>query len=236
MGSRLARGVEKMVDRPRDYSSRVSAVRWLAPQVVEADLELVEPPFLLFQAGQWISIPLGHKTVRAYTIASPPSQAHVLTLCVDVGPEGPGSRWFRALRLGQEVSFKAPNGDFVLRKGSGLAPIFVAEEIGIVPIRSMLLDLFEGEVTSEIFLLFGATKRELLVYHDEIEALAALPARFRYVHSLKEPLWELIERTVPSTEGREAYLCGGGAMITRVREWLLARGMERKLIKREKFW
>ena len=225
-----------MLEKPRDCSGRIVDVRWLAPQVVEADLELVEPPFLLFQAGQWISIPLGPKSVRAYTIASPPSQAHVLTLCVDVGPEGPGSKWFKTLGVGQGVSFKAPNGDFVLRKGSGLTPVFVAEEIGIVPIRSMLLDLFEGEVTSEIFLLFGASKRELLVYHDELEALAALPARFRYVHSLKDPLWELIERIMPSTEGKEAYLCGGGTMITRVREWFLAHGMERRFIKREKFW
>ena len=226
----------EMVDRPQDYRSRVSAIRWLAPPVVEADLELLDPPPLVFQAGQWISIPLGGKTVRAYTIASPPSQDHVLTLCVDVGPEGPGSKWFKALRVGQEVSFKAPNGDFVLRKGSGLAPIFVAEEIGIVPFRSMLLDLFERPVPRDVLLLFGAARRELLVYDQEFGAMAARHPKFRYLSTLDEPLWELVDRTVASTEGKEAYLCGGGTMIARVREWLMAHGMERRLIKREKFW
>ena len=224
------------MEKPRDCSGRVVEVRWLAPKVVEADLELLEPPLLVFQAGQWISIPLGPKSVRAYSIASPPSQSRLLTLCVDVGPHGPGSRWFKALTVGQHVSFKAPNGDFVISKGSGRAPIFVAEEIGIVPIRSMLLDLFEGGVAGEILLLFGASKPELLVYHDEIQAMAERYPHLRYVPSLDEPLWELIERTVPSTAGKEAYLCGGGVMIAKVREWLLARGMERKLIKREKFW
>ena len=225
-----------MVERPQDYGGRVSAVRWLAPQVVEADLELLDPSTLTFWAGQWISIPVGPKSVRAYTIASPPSQDHVLTLCVDVGPDGPGSKWFKALRVGQEVNFKAPNGDFVIRKGSGRVPVFVAEEIGIVPIRSMVLDLLEGGVDNEILLLFGARTRELLVYHEEIQALATRHVRLRYVPSLEQPVWELVERAVSSTEGNEAYLCGGGVMITKVREWLLARGMDRKLIKREKFW
>ncbi len=225
-----------MVEKPQECSGRIVDIRWLGLQVVEADLELIEPPSLTFGAGQWISIPLGPKSVRAYSIASPPSQSHLLTLCVDVRPIGPGSRWFKTLTVDQQVAFKAPNGDFVLQKGSGHAPIFVAEEIGIVPIRSMLLDLFEGRVTSEILLLFGASKPELLVYHDEIQAMAERYPHLRYVPSIDEPLWELVERTVPSTAGKDAYLCGGGVMIAKVREWLLTRGMERKLIKREKFW
>jgi phenol hydroxylase P5 protein len=225
-----------MVDTPRDCSARVSDIRWLAPQVVEADLALIEPAFLPFQAGQWISIPLGPKSVRAYSIASPPSRGQLLTLSADVAPGGPGSRWFKRLTIGEQVTFKAPNGDFVVAKGSGRSPLFIAEEIGVVPIRSMLLDLLEGDVTGEILLLFGAAKRELLVYHEEFEALAARRPQIRYVASLETPLWELVERTVISTEGKEAYLSGGGLMITEVRARLMGRGMERKLIKREKFW
>ena len=44
--------------------ARVSALRWLDPVILEVDLAMVEPPELHFEAGQWIAIPLGEKTVQ----------------------------------------------------------------------------------------------------------------------------------------------------------------------------
>ncbi|MBI4253634.1 MAG: CDP-6-deoxy-delta-3,4-glucoseen reductase, partial [Candidatus Rokubacteria bacterium] len=58
--------------KPRECRARVTAVRRLAPEVLEAELAMVEPPALDFAAGQWVSVPFGPKTVRAYSIASAP--------------------------------------------------------------------------------------------------------------------------------------------------------------------
>jgi ferredoxin-NADP reductase len=58
------------VVKPVEGRARVTAVRALIPDVLEADLAMVEPPALAFAAGQWLSVPFGPKIVRAYSIAS----------------------------------------------------------------------------------------------------------------------------------------------------------------------
>src|SRR5437868_9070195 len=105
-----------------------------------------DPGSLTFAAGQWLSVPFGPKIVRAYSIASTPRTPSVVTLAADVQPGGPGSAWFRGLAPGTPVSFKGPLGGFVFDRADTRRPLFVAEEIGIVPIRSMLLDLDETGV------------------------------------------------------------------------------------------
>ena len=128
-----------MAARPAACRARVAAVRALAPAIVEADLAMVEPPALAFAAGQWVSVPFGPKVVRAYSIASTPRSPSTITLCADVTPDGPGSRWFRGLAPGHDVEFKGPLGGFVLPVAETRRPLFVAEEIGLVPIRSILV-------------------------------------------------------------------------------------------------
>jgi ferredoxin-NADP reductase len=100
---------------------------------------MVEPPELAFEAGQWIAIPLDEKTVRPYSMASPPSERRVIRLCVDVKPGGSGSRYFRELRMGDEVRFQPPLGTLTLIRDSTAPVLMIAEEIGVVPFRSILL-------------------------------------------------------------------------------------------------
>ena len=118
-----------MPARPVACRARVSAIRALAPAVLEADFTLVDPPSLAFEAGQWVSVPFGPKLVRAYSLASTPRSPSTLTLCADVAPAGLGSRWFRALAPGQEVEFKGPLGGFVFDRADArrLCPRRLAE-------------------------------------------------------------------------------------------------------------
>src|SRR5689334_446375 len=106
-----------MAEKARECRARVTACRALTADVLEADLALVDPPALAFDAGQWVSVPFGPKTVRAYSMASSPRTPSVLTLCADVAPGGVGSQWFRGLAPGAEVVFKGPLGGFVLEPG-----------------------------------------------------------------------------------------------------------------------
>src|SRR5918995_5570120 len=142
-----------MAAKARDCRARVVASRRLAPAIIEVDLRMDDPPRLDFDAGQWISVPFGPKTVRAYSIASTPRDREIITLCADVAPAGPGSRWFEALAPGAEIAFKGPLGGFVFDRTDPRPPLFVAEEIGIVPIRSMLIDLDETDVDRRMVLV-----------------------------------------------------------------------------------
>jgi hypothetical protein len=46
----------------------------------------------------------------------------------------------------------------------------------------------------------------------------------------------VVDRLVTGVRGLVAYVAGGEATIKRVREALMARGLERKAVKWEKFW
>src|ERR671912_308713 len=159
-----------MAPPPRECRARVLAVRVPAPDVVETDLAMREPATLVFEAGQWVSVPYGPKLVRAYSIASPPYSSRIITLCADVAPGGIGSAWFRALAPGNDVVFKGPLGGFVFTRADARRPLFVAEEIGIVPVRSMLTHLYATGFGRANTLVYGAGPAR--IYDREMRSLA----------------------------------------------------------------
>src|SRR5207237_8986170 len=119
-----------MPARPRECVARVTTTRALTPDVLEVDLAMVEPATLAFDAGQWVSVPLGPKTVRAYSIASSPRPPASITLSADLAPGGIGSAWVRGLRPGQDVGFKGPLGGFVLARRYTRRLVLDGEELG----------------------------------------------------------------------------------------------------------
>ena len=227
-----------MADKPRECRARVTACRALTPDVLEADLAMVEPPALAFDAGQWISVPFGPKTVRAYSIASSPRTPSTLTLCADVAPGGVGSRWFRGLAPGAEVGFKGPLGGFVLEPGDTRRVLLVAEEIGIVPVRAIAHELAAGGFARPAMLVYWARDPGWLVHDAELRGLARQHAAFAY-HPVTPPernAAPAVDRLVAVVTGLVAYVAGGEATIKAVRAALMAKGMERKAVKWEKFW
>jgi ferredoxin-NADP reductase len=231
-----------MPARPRECRARVTAVRALTADVLEADLALLDPPALDFEAGQWVSVPLGGRTVRAYSIASTPGTPSALTLCADVAPAGPGSRWFRGLAPGAEVTFKGPLGGFVFDRADPRRPLFVAEEVGIVPVRSILAHLAETGFARPATLVYCARDRDGLIYDAELRALSRRRPGFAYhpvVAAGRPPAAAAaagVDGLVTDTTGLVAYVAGGHDTIGRVREVLMAKGLERKAVRWEKFW
>ena len=227
-----------MAHKARECRARVAAVRALTPEVLEADLALVEPPTLAFDAGQWISVPLGPKTVRAYSIASSPRRPALLTLCADVAPGGVGSRWFRALAPGSEVLFKGPLGGFVLEPDDRRRVLLVAEEIGIVPVRAIAEELAAAGFTRAATLVYWARDAGWLVYDAELRALAGERRGLAYhpVTGAENDVATVAARLAGEVGELVAYVAGGEKTIKAVRAALMARGMDRRSVKWEKFW
>ncbi|MGH7279210.1 MAG: ferredoxin--NADP reductase [Candidatus Rokuibacteriota bacterium] len=234
-----------MPSRPRECLARVTARRALAPEILEVDLGMADPPVFHFDAGQWVSVPFGPKTVRAYSIASTPQWRSTITLCADVAPGGIGSRWFRELRAGDEVRFKGPTGGFVYDRADRCQPLFVAEEIGIVPIRSILAHLFETGFGRPAALVYWARDTGWLAYDADFRACERRYPGFAYHPVVGEAAdgWQGAHGDVVDVVRRVglagplvAYVAGGGQTINRVREALMARGLDRKAVKWEKFW
>ena len=222
--------------KPRECRARVADRRALTSEILDVDLAMEDPPAFEFAAGQWISVPVGPKTVRAYTIASTPLEPRRLTLCADVAPNGPGSAWFRGLAPGDPVSFKGPLGGFVYARADARRPLFVAEEIGIVPIRSIVTWLYATGLGRPATLVYWARDRGWLVYDAEFRSLARRYPSFAYHPVVAESPATVVDRLTPSVEGVVAYVAGGGETINHVRDALMAKGLDRKAVKWEKFW
>jgi len=207
---------------------------------------LEDPPELEFEAGQWISIPFGPKTVRAYSIASTPDSPDLITLVADVEPGGLGSAWFRRLRPGMTARFKGPLGGFVLDRSDHRHVVFVAEEIGIVPIRAILRNLETTGDSRPAQLAYWAGRPAGLIYDAEFRARTLTVPTFAY-HPLvaggdlaetaaPAALGVLVDRLTPSVEDLVAYVAGGEQTIHRIREVLVAKGLPRRAVKWERFW
>lgn len=235
-----------MAPKPRECRAEVTATRWLTPDVIEVDLRVVEPADFRFEAGQWISVPFGPKTVRAWSMASSPTRKAMITLSVDVAPGGIGSQWLRGLTVGDAVRFKGPTGGFVVDRADARRALFVAEEIGIVPVRSILTELYETGYGRPTGLIFWAREAGWLVYDAEFRSLARRFPSFSYFPVLREAPagWrgdtgaapDAVDRLVHSVDRLVVYVCGGGETIHRVRDVLVKKGMDRKSVKWEKFW
>ena len=235
-----------MAQKPRQCRAEVIAVRALTRDVIEVDLRMIEPEALDFESGQWVSVPFGPKNVRAYSMASSPTRRRVITLSVDVAPAGLGSEWVRSLKPGDPVQFKGPTGGFVFTRADPRRALFVAEEIGIVPIRSILSELYETGYGRPSGLIFWARDPGWLVYDAEFRSLARRYPSFSYFPAVREapPAWraekgeahEAVDRLVHSVDRLLVYVCGGEATIKKVREVLIRKGMDRKSVRWEKFW
>ena len=230
------------------FQARILYNRLITKKVFETELELVEPSEFDFKAGQFVTVPVGQKILRSYSIASSPRKNTSIYLIVDVAPGGPGSIFFRDLREGDTVSFQGPYGAFWLRPDSEPELIFVATGTGIAPIRGIIVDLDErGEHNRPLRLFYGVRHREELMFHEEFLELQKRFKNFEYYPTISQPepdTWDgmkgrvtaHIPHYVSSIEGKNAFLCGSKEMLKDVREMLMGMGMERKKIKQEQFY
>ena len=235
-----------MALKPRECTSVVTAIRWPTPDVIEVDLHVTAPEGWTFDAGQWISVPFGPKVVRAWSMLSSPAHKGSITLSIDVAPGGIGSQWLRALKVGDAVAFKGPNGSFVFNRADPRRALFIAEEIGIVPIYSILTHLYETGYGRANGLIFWGREPGHLLYDAHLRSLARRYPSFSYLPAVREAgtSWrgekgeatDAVERLVHSVDRLVVYVCGGGETIQKVREVLVRKGMDRKSVKWEKFW
>jgi phenol/toluene 2-monooxygenase (NADH) P5/A5 len=235
-----------LAQKPKECRSEVSAIRWPRPEVIEVDLRMVDPAELDFDAGQWISVPFGPKIVRAWSMLSTPARKRTLTLAVDVSPGGLGSQWLRGLKPGDPVEFKGPTGGFMFTRADPRRAVFVAEEIGIVPVRSILADLYETGFGRPASLIYWARDPSWLLYDAEFRSLARRYPGFTYLPAVREAQagWRgetgeaaaIVDRLVHSVDRLVVYVCGGGDTVNAVRDALVKKGMDRKSVKWEKFW
>ncbi|HEX6161155.1 MAG TPA: FAD-dependent oxidoreductase, partial [Thermoanaerobaculia bacterium] len=120
------------------HKAIVTEIQPLAPSVLQITVSFDNENPLVFEPGQWVSFQFPEGPSRAYTIASAPQRPEAVQLCVRIGP-GKGGEALQRLESGAEVSIDGPFGKFLLPEEDGKPVVLLAGDVGIAPIRSIVL-------------------------------------------------------------------------------------------------
>jgi propane monooxygenase reductase component len=208
-------------------TTKVTAIEPLTDDIRRLSLELVDPPEMLFHAGQYVDITIpGTETKRAFSMSNTPTTDKQLDFMIKCYPGGRFSGLLEGdLSVGDELQVKGPYGVFILREHSDSDIVFIGGGAGMAPIWSLLNSMDERNIDRRVTYYYGARTRKDLFYLDELEDLAKRLPRFTFVPALSEPEdddeWEgetgvitdVVERLEGDLANHEAYLCGPPPMI-----------------------
>jgi ferredoxin-NADP reductase len=235
----------------RTFDARVLRSVALSEFTKHIELEVKGVTPFGFVPGQWLSVkankPDGQEMMRAYSIASPPSENGHIAFCLNRVHEGFMSNYLCSLEEGAKITFQGPFGDFILRPPLR-DTVFVATGTGIAPFRSMLHWLLAEETRHqgrEFWLLFGARREQDIYYREEFERLAVEHSNFHFLPTLSRGAedWKGLRGYVQQHLGEivgmrsdmHAYICGLDKMVKANRELLKDLRWDRTSIRYEKY-
>ncbi|PIS28044.1 MAG: oxidoreductase [Candidatus Marinimicrobia bacterium CG08_land_8_20_14_0_20_45_22] len=224
----------------------------LTSEIVGLSIRLVNPEEITFVSGQYIQLrsPMydGREiSIRAYSIASLPSDKNHIELNIRFVPNGICSTWvFQHLQVGQKINFTGPYGDFHLSESNAPA-IFIAGGSGMAPFHSILRDMVKRDIRRDVTYFFGARTQTDLFYLDELNRFQRENSWFRFIPALSnEPensdwkgerglITDVVARHFPDCSKHEAFLCGSPGMIDSCLKVLAQGGMPKDKIYYDKF-
>ncbi len=197
---------------------------------------------------------------RAYSLANPPYDNHILMLNVRIAtpppgtegiPPGFGSSYVFGLEPGDRVMVSGPYGEFMARD-TGREMCFIGGGAGMAPLRSHILHQLDGINSGRrISFWYGARSKKEMFYDEDFKELVEKYPNFSYHVSLSHPEAEdkwsgqtgfintyLVDTYLNTHEDPaeiEYYLCGPPPMIDSVIRSLHDMGVEDDMIFYDKF-
>lgn len=224
------------------FRARLSSRTTIARAVVDLVFDLVDPPALAFNAGQFVSLavgrdPAGRDIRRSFSVASRADQGQALRFIVKIVPGGPASEYFMRLPEGTTVEMTGPHGFFQLDEEHPGDVLFGATGTGLAAVLPMLAELAKRPEAGRRMVYWGLRSEEDLFLPEE--AAAACTAARAELHTyLSRPsdAWRGLRGRItapvldryPTLHAPTFYLVGNGAMIAELKKALVARGVDRK--------
>ncbi len=223
--------------------------------VVTLVLEPTRPGLFAFRPGQFLTLGVevdGVTMERCYTISSPPSRPHLLTVTVKRVPGGPVSAHLHdGLAVGDRVTARGPHGDFTVAAHPAARYLLLSAGSGVTPTLATVRALADlGELGdpgpdelggTDVVVVHAARTPADLVCRAEVEALAATHdgLRVTWVCEDDEPgspgAWtgprgrvdaDLLRAAVPDLHEREVLTCGPPGFMAAVRGVLASLGVD----------
>ncbi len=234
------------------YQTKLIEKKQLTSSTFHFKFQLINPPEINFQAGQYLFLKIGGKT-RLYSIASPSSQKDQVEFVIEIVEGGVASTYLSHLSREDQVIWYGPAGQFALKKDES-SPIFLATGTGIAPIRSMILSNVEKN-SFFCFLLWGLRKFSDLYFFDEFFSLKEkFSGRFDFVYCLSREdavvdkcknfknhfffghIQNYLNQNFKNSFfNRNFYLCGSRGVVEALKGYLKEKGVNENNIVFERF-
>lgn len=184
--------------------------------------------------------------LRAFSLSSSPLERDWIEITARRYPGGRMTQWLHdTVRVGQAITVKGPQGDFVFDGKESNEVVLVAGGIGVAPYRSIIRYLLETGYEGTVRLIYSARTSGDFAFKAELDRLQSLHPNFRCLYTVtrKDEGWAgrtgRIDRTVfnealTNTETRY-FICGPDAMIREVRELLDSLGVPLHAVRAERW-
>ena len=210
------------------HAATVTEIEELAPAVVQLTVAFDDKSFA-FEPGQYVNFKFPEGVSRAYTIASAPQRPEAVQLCIRVG-EGRGGKALKSLQPGTIVSVDGPFGEFVVPEQDGRPLVFLAGDVGIAPVRSIVLHMLAVNDKRPITVLYEPDQRHIL-YAGDFDPLARDGS---LVHESGK-IETLIGRNRKKLESAFKMVAGFDGFLARVQSALRANGIDHSEVVFETF-
>jgi CDP-4-dehydro-6-deoxyglucose reductase/ferredoxin-NAD(P)+ reductase (naphthalene dioxygenase ferredoxin-specific) len=220
----------------RQLKAEVCGIARVAPRVTRLRLQVPGQP-LFFAAGQYADLGFGRHPPRSFSMANPPSNP-VLEFHIRHLDGVASGHVARKLKVGECVRIKGPYGNAHLRPDpAGRRPLLaIAGGVGLAPLRSIVLTALAHDPERPVRLYLGVRDEPDLYGEEELLALAARHAGFRFVPVLSAPagptrrrtglVHEAVAADLASFTGHAVYIAGPPPMVDKAKALALARGAE----------
>lgn len=188
-------------------------------------LEYTVPETFVYTPGQFVGARVIPTHTRAYSVVE--VNNNVLTLLVDVKPQGIASKYFEVVKVGDSTNLLGPYGIYKT-KDTDLPKVFISTGTGIAPFVCMIKDLVKNKPNVEIYNFFGIKTMS----HDIAMPLLkeSLNNNFTFVNCVsredisnfetlnnqeikKGRVTEVIPTYNLDWANTEFYICGGPEMV-----------------------
>lgn len=240
------------------YPLKVSAIQKETKDCVSIAFEIpadLQEQFT-YSAGQYITLKKiinGEEVRRSYSLCSSPLE-NEWRIAVKKVSGGLFSTFANdTLQVGDVLETMPPLGKFTFTANEAKAKkyVFFAAGSGITPVLSIIKTILSTEPSATVTLVYGNKNIGSIIFKEQIEALKnKYTQRLQVIHILsrertdaallhgrinQEKCEILSNKLIDLTVIDECFICGPEDMILSVRDFLLAKGIDRKKVHVELF-
>jgi ferredoxin-NADP reductase len=205
-----------------------------------------------FLPGQFLTfeLPVGGSTVhRSYTIASPPTRPHTVSITSKRVTGGAVSNWLHDhLRVGMALAANGPAGDFSTFHHPAPKYLFLSAGSGITPLMSMARSYHDLGAETDIVFVHSARSPADIIFREELERLSHVLPGFKLalICERDSPMlgWAgyrgrlslpMLHQIAPDFTDREIFTCGPAPYMNSVRTLLAEGGADARRYHQESF-